>query len=160
MEKDIKHIKEEITRLKTKSTIFIAIDGRSGSGKTTFSQKLKKQIENSVIVHLDIFNLYEPELSIKKVVNEVFKSDRYLNTKCVIVESVFALTKSLRKYYDYKIWIDLPEKVGFERGLKRDVALNGIDNSDKWEKYWLPKERTYFLEDNPVGCADYVVKLD
>lgn len=156
MDNDIKIIKKELHNLKNESTVYIAVDGRSGSGKTTFATKLKKQLKSSEVVHIDKYNLYEPELSCDKLISEVFKSDK--NKKYVIIEGVFSLLKEFRLYYSYKIWIDLPEKVGFERGLKRDIMLNGIDNSDKWRNYWLPKERDYILRDKPKECADYIVR--
>lgn len=157
MDKDIEYIKDKLLSLKPRSTVFIAVDGRSGSGKTTFSNNLKKQLKNSEVIHIDKFNLYEPEMSYKKLIAEVFNVNK--NKKYVIVEGVFSLLKEFRSYYSYKIWIDLPEEIGFERGLKRDIRLNGIDNSDKWKKYWLPKEREYIIKDRPNECADYVVSL-
>ncbi|OGK29522.1 hypothetical protein A3B02_02245 [Candidatus Roizmanbacteria bacterium RIFCSPLOWO2_01_FULL_42_14] len=153
-------IAQEIHKLQTKKPcVIVAIDGRSGSGKSSFAKKLQEFLPESRIVHLDEFDLYEGSPNIQRLIEKVI-SPLITNSKkaeIVILEGVFALREKLLAYYDYKIWVDCPKEIGFERGLKRDIALNGIDNSDRWRDYWLPKEEEYIASENPHAKADVVV---
>ena len=148
-------IVEKIKDLAVKSnTVVVAIDGRSGSGKSSLAQKLLEQLPGSKVVHLDVFDLYERESNIQKVVDEVLKQS---GDGITIVEGIFALSQKLTPYYDLKIWIECPKEVGFKRGLQRDIDLNGVDNSEKWLNYWLPKEDAYIASENPRLKAELVV---
>lgn len=52
----IENIINNISNLSDKKgTVLIAIDGRGGSGKSTLAEKLKKELPNATIVHLDDF---------------------------------------------------------------------------------------------------------
>lgn len=150
---------DRLVSLHKKGTFLIAIDGRSGSGKSVLADAIKEHISNISIVHLDTYDLYDGKLSIQRVIHEVLEPLKKADAerRMVIVEGIFALTSELIPFYDYKIWVECPEKVGFARGLKRDMNLNGIDNSEKWINYWLPKEREYIENERPEKKADYVV---
>lgn len=151
----LEEIIEKINQLRnSKTNVVVAIDGGSGSGKSSLAEGISKQMENSQIVHLDEFDLYQGTTAIDRVITEIFESNR---NELLIVEGIFALDKKLLPYYDLKIWVDCPREVGLERGLKRDLALNGIDNSERWLNYWLPKEDEYIKNQNPSEVADIIV---
>ena len=156
---NIKPIIDEIRKNpKGEKTYLIAIDGRSGSGKSFLANKLKEVIPNVTIVSLDEFDLYEGEISIQKVINRVInplKRDQGHNI--VIIEGIFSLNSKLESHYDLKIWVDCPAQIGYKRGLQRDKDLNGIDNSEKWVNYWLPKEEKYIQTEKPQKRADYII---
>lgn len=158
MKEHIDIVVNNIINLK-QNRVFIGIDGRSGSGKSTFAQEIKNRIVDSTIIHLDSFDLYKSKESFDRVVSEVFDLKENINSKFIIVEGVFALSKAFRKYYSYSIWIELSEKEGFKKGLQRDISMNGIDNSDKWSKYWLPKERKYIIAEKPKRYSNYIIDL-
>ena len=144
-----------------KKTFIVAIDGRSGSGKTSIANALKQNIPNAEIVHLDTYGMYEGIDSIHRVIDDLLDPmKRSEKERFLIVEGIFALTSELIPFYDYKIWVECPEKLGFERGLQRDIKLNGIDNSEKWLTYWLPKEREYISTENPQHKADFIIEGD
>ena len=138
--------------------VLIGVDGRSGAGKSTLAGELAAQLPNATLVHLDDYNLYAGEESIKKVVNEVILPLKKLKPKkVVILEGIFALNKTLINFYDYKIWIDILPEIGFQRGLARDMSMNGINNADKWLNYWLPKEDEYISVEQPQHLADFTI---
>lgn len=141
----------------SKGSIWIGIDGRSGSGKSTISQIISEKLKNVTVVHLDKFDLYESE-NVSKVIDEVIQPLKSKKEKSIIIlEGVFALNSKLVSFYNYKIWIEFPKDLGFERGLKRDINLNDIDNSNKWITYWLPKEDEYINKEKPYQKADYII---
>ncbi len=163
-----------------RKSLIIGIDGVGGAGKTTLSTYLKNNLNHVDVVQMDDF--YLPKLGMPdrvRIIDEVLKpltSDttaRYqvynwsqdsLEQRVsiepggiVIVEGVFSLHSDLISYYDFKIWIDCSPDVGFSRGVARDLARDGIDNSDKWLNIWMPKEKEYHESENPKQYADYIV---
>jgi hypothetical protein len=47
--------------------------------------------------------------------------------------------------------------MGFSRGVARDIARNGVDNTDKWKNVWMPMEEKYRNEQVPGKFADYII---
>ena|SRR3989344_2469844 len=155
LEKAIRKI-SEIS--KDKKTVFVAIDGRSGSGKTSVAKEIASKLNNVELIHLDAFDMYRGKSSSEAVINQIIESNlKKSERRTVILEGIFSLNNLLLPYYDYRIWVDCPREVGFERGLKRDIELNGIDNSEKWKTYWLPKEDKYIKDEQPEKKADVVI---
>lgn len=139
-------------------TYLIAIDGRSGSGKSYLAKKLSEVIPNVTIISLDEFDLYEGDLNIQKVINEVIEPIKHeQGNKITLLEGIFSLNSKLESYYDLKIWVECTAETGYKRGLQRDKELNGIDNSDKWINYWLPKEEEYIQTEKPQKKADFII---
>ncbi len=132
----------------------VAIDGVSGSGKSYLAEQIKKCLPEAEILSLDIFDMYQGELSNEKVIHKILEIG---TGKIVILEGIFALNNKLESYYDYKIWIECPALAGYKRGLKRDIELNGIDNTDKWENVWMPREEKYTREEKPQDKADLII---
>jgi uridine kinase len=163
-----------------KEVILVAIDGVGGSGKTTLAKLLQKAFSPSTIVQLDDF--YSPILQAadlprlkdqvilplrdkKKAKYQVYdwKSEKLSDWHTVspegviIFEGVFALDKQICRYYDIRIWIEYPAELGFERGVARDIAGDGVDNSEKWKKIWMPLEKKYINEQHPMESADFIL---
>jgi len=163
-----------------KKFLIIGIDGVGGSGKTTLAKILQNELNNSVIVQMD--DIYSPQLQasdISRIKNQVFlplKSGKHAKFQIydwkteklsqwrtihpegtLIIEGVYSLDRQIIDYYDIKIWIEYPPELGFERGVKRDINGDGVDNSDKWKKVWMPLEKKYINEQNPKSKADYVI---
>ena len=55
-----------------------------------------------------------------------------------------------------QITYEIPANVGMERGVGRDIARDGVDNSKMWEDIWMPLEEKYRNEQKPDQCADFV----
>lgn len=166
---------------RSKQMVLVAIDGVGGSGKTTLAEKLRKDLENCAIIQMDDF--YSPRTKaadlyrLKRQVLLPLYHDRQAKYQVlewktnrlsdwhilnpggiVIFEGVYSLEKSIRRYYDLKIWVDYPADLGFERGIARDIARDGVDNSDRWKNIWMPLEEKYENEQAPEKAADYIVK--
>ena len=167
---------------KRQKTFLIAIDGFGGSGKSTVAKFLKENLENVTVVEMDDF--YSSELKradfervseqvLKPLINDnVTRYQRY-DWKSgslmewhtiepggiVIVEGVYAMHKDFQDAYDFKIWVDCQQEVGFKRGVERDKVRDGIDNSDKWVQDWMPLEKEYVQSQNPQQNVDYIIKF-
>lgn len=138
--------------------VLIGVDGRSGAGKSTLANELAVHLSNVTIIHLDDYNLYLGKENLEKVVSGVILPLKKLKSKKVlIVEGIFALNKTLINFYKYKIWVDILPEVGFKRGLARDINMNGINNTEKWLNYWLPKEEEYIRVEHPQNSADFII---
>ena len=177
----VKEIIQEIQNLqKTNELILVAIDGVGGAGKSTVASLLHGQIQDSSIIQMDDF--YSPELQRPDVVRlktevliplhshktahyQIFlwKTNTYSNWQTlpaqgvIIFEGIFSLEKDLHEFYDIKVWVDCPAEVGYERGVKRDKEIYHVDNTEKWQKIWMPLEEKYHNEKNPKQCADYII---
>lgn len=171
---------EHIISLKKKNkTLLIAIDGRGGSGKSTLAKYLGQKLSHATIVHLDDFAyplggadrqrlLDQVILPLKK--NKQARYQRYdWNTKklaeqqiiqpggFVIIEGVLTLHDLIVPNYDFKIWIECPAEIGFQRGLSRDKKEYGVDTTKEWIEKWLPEEKKGIAEQKPQKKADYIV---
>jgi|SRR5579885_3209087 len=157
-------------------TLLLAIDGRGGSGKSTLAEKLKQNLQDVTIVHLDDFAypntdrqrlLTQVILPLKE--NKPAKYQRFdWGTKqlaewheiqpggIVIIEGVSTLHDMLYKYFDFKIWIECPAKVGFQRGVQRDKAVYHVDTTKDWLETWMPEEKKYIDEQHPQERADFI----
>ncbi len=155
-------------------TLLVGIDGCGGSGKSTFANKIKKNLPNSEIVRMDDF--YDGEqidwLRVKRQVLGPLSRNQYAEYqvydwhrsklagwkqvnvgKIVIIEGIFSLKKELSEFYDFKIWIDCPRELRFQRGIERD----GEAMKEKWLNDWMPSEDMYVDNENPDKFADLVL---
>ena len=71
----------------------------------------------------------------------------------LVVDGVFALRRELDHHWDYRIWLDVPEDVSLRRGRARDGAVDGAVHRSRY----LPAERIYLADADPVGRADVVI---
>lgn len=169
-----------------KSKLFlVGIDGCGGAGKSTVANKLIQELPNSQLIHIDDFykpKEQRVEVTEQTPVHINFEFDRlkqqvlepltqgnavtYRTTDernkdvkpdgFIIVEGLGTLGAELRNYFNYKIWIDLPESIRRERGIKRDTA----DWTDIWDNEYLPQDARYVKEQQPQKQADWVLKND
>lgn len=179
----ISSIAEKINSLKKEGqTLLVAIDGRGGSGKSTFAHKLQGFLENATIVQLDNFAYPNGGVDRQRVLDQVIlplKSGREAKYQrfdwktqkleewhtivpggIVIIEGVLVLHDSLAKYYDIKIWLECPPAVGFARGVKRDKEEYGVDTTRNWLEEWMPEEKQLIAEQNPQQKADIVIQTE
>lgn len=57
--------------IRNKKNYIVAIDGRSGSGKTTVASEIASKVPNSMVIHTDEFDLYQGASSIDRLIKEV-----------------------------------------------------------------------------------------
>lgn len=163
--------------------LIIAISGFGGSGKSTLAVKLKEQLDDAEIIAADDFiisrckertadwNSYdrprlqkqvlEPALRGEPIRYQVYdwKNDRLgewrttSKSKYLIIEGLSILHPDLRKYYDFKIWVDCPLEIATQRGIRRDREW-GNDHDDLWLNIWMPNELDFMAKYRPDLAAD------
>ncbi len=126
--KEIEIIKQKIKSLlsnKEKDKIIIAIDGMTGSGKTTLSQELIKEYDNAPIFHADDFFLL-PELRKEERLNEPGGNIHYERMKKEVISPLIeGKIGDLIKYKPYNCRI---QNFGEEKILKIN-KINIVEGS-------------------------------
>lgn len=160
---------QNLQKEKGDKPLIIAIDGRGGSGKSTFAEKLTNLIQDSITIEQDKFlefmkgmdtksdswNHRNFELDKQALTKEL---EKHKNKKVIILEGIksFANTQS-----DLKIWLDSSQKDNKQRAKKRDVK--GEVNSDGFEIFWQEFEhhsQKYIEEFKPQKKADLVISTE
>jgi len=159
----------------------VAIDGPAGAGKTTLANRLKENIKEArvEIVHMDdLYDGWQSALTpaLGKVLDinicspvsqgKPFKYRKYdwLESKfgpllefsfpdILILEGVGAGQKTIRKFLDELIWIEISAQVGLQRVLQRDGAY-----LEKEMEIWQMRENFHFAADNTRDCA--TIRID
>lgn len=155
----------------------VVVDGPAGSGKTTFAECLSQALRGATIVHMD--DLYEGWTGLtdalwSRLHNGVLEPlangqpGRYQRYEwaagrfaewqevkpapVVIVEGVGAAHRAVDQWVTLRVWVDAPEKLRLDRGLRRDgAALRG-----HWLR-WLAHEAEHFAADGTRSRADLLV---
>lgn len=164
---------------KVGDTLFIAVDGRGGSGKTTLAALLMKKLDAQLIQTDDfaspdnpinwwplvIEHVFEPIKNGSKTLNYP-RSKRWPNhhpkpvTKVIILEGVSSLRKEFRPYINLGIFVNTPREICLQRGIDRDLGSDtGKSEAEvraMWEK-WAADEDAYIERDHPEEYADMVV---
>jgi uridine kinase len=169
--------------------IIIGIDGFGGSGKSTFATRLKAGLKDAAIIRFDDFiigldvsdedksNFDRDRLEREVLIparaglpiayrqtrlkgNKLGGTIRIPTTKYLIIEGVSCYYPSIEKYYDVKIWIDVPANVARDRGAKRDkrLALTDINfagNTELWDM-WTKTYQQYKDKHRPHERADII----
>ncbi len=71
----------------------------------------------------------------------------------VILEGVSSLRREFRDYYNYKLFLSIPDAVRLERIFRRDPEWK----QEKWLSQWIPWEDNYFNTHDPAGAADLIL---
>ena len=156
---------------KQKQLVFVAIDGRGGSGKTTCALLIKHIFRDAEIITTDDFlnrNIHRIDIrQLEKVILKPLSkgiSTKYLEFDgknrnerfikpigIIIVEGVYSNHSSLRKYFDLTIWIETGE-------IKKRVIIRDGFYDAEWDKYYRPAENKYIKEDSPKERADFIIQ--
>ncbi len=77
----------------------------------------------------------------------------------LIVDSVFAFRPEYDRYWDYRIWLDIPEELSVERGVARDTEMEGgAEAAERLHRErYLASELIYIAEVNPRSKADVII---
>jgi len=164
--------------VETARPTLIAIDGRSGSGKSTFATSLAQHLaESSPVAILRLEDLYHgwhgladaqllyteflPALIAGQTVayptwdwaaDAVGAERSFTPTNILIIEGVGALNDQAREYIDFGIWLEAPEDFRRERALARD----GQTYRPFWST-WAEQEQAYLRSNTPASNADLQV---
>ena len=164
--------------METARPTFIAIDGRSGSGKSTFASDLAQRLSaTSPVAVLRLEDLYHgwrglghacelynqllPALARGEQVayptwdwaaDCLGEQQIFSPGRIVIIEGVGALNDQAASFIDVGIWLDAPEDLRRERALARD----GQTYTPFWST-WADQENDYLAANSPEHHADLVI---
>mgnify|MGYP000880625050 CR=1 FL=1 len=173
----------------SRDKINIAIDGMSGSGKTTFSNILRK-LHDSNVFHMDDFFL-RPELITKERLNEIGGNVDYLRFKQEVIKGILSNEQFTYQIYDCKSQTlkdsttIQPKKINIIEGVysmhptlidyydlklfmytddktqsKRLLKRSGPLLYKRFINEWIPKESQYFNEMKIKEQSDIVIKIN
>ncbi|MEY2849904.1 MAG: hypothetical protein RI885_2571 [Actinomycetota bacterium] len=162
--------------LPTDRPAIVAIDGRSGSGKTTVAESLVGRWEGSVLLRLDDVypgwdGLRRGSDLVRRNALEPLKAGRggvwtqwdwaadvagpehpIPAASWLIVEGCGVLSRRARPLLDLAVWIELDAQTREARALARDGDLY----APHWDR-WAAQEEAFIAEEGPVGLADLVI---
>jgi uridine kinase len=163
-------------------TPIILIDGRAGSGKSTFAKSLQQQLfrdgESAPrVIHMDnIFEGWEglslgSDYLVRFILNPLsrretaswqdwswVKNERsswreFSGGTPMIVEGCGSLTERSKEHADVSIWLEASEETRRERWLNRERHLDKFD-------FWAAQELDFYAREKSQSLADLVVKTD
>lgn len=156
------------------TTRVIAIDGRSGSGKTSLALDLADRL-GAPILHLERIypgwhGLAETPAIVRALLADLaigelgrapqwdWEADRpgspltLRPTAELIIEGVGSGARALRPFLSHLTWLDAPASVRRERALARDGATY-----EPWWDTWARQEESYLAAEWPQQAADVVI---
>lgn len=160
----------------TSGLTLVGVDGRSGSGKTTFADKLSELAADVAIVRTDDIAWHHSFFSWSPLLVDCilvplrekgpplrFRPDAWrergragaiavaANASIVVVEGVGACNRAVAPLLDVCIWIEADRDVAARR-----VAARGVD-SPEFIADWAAQEEAFLAEHEPWTYADLVV---
>lgn len=161
-------------KAKKQKKYVVAIDGRGGSGKSTFSKKLHSILEHSELIELDAYqidsaDIFCPEnvainfdikfenrqFNIEHINQKILESRHHI----ILLEGCFSFRNLNSIKLDYTIWVEVNKEIAKER-------LNNREKTERTEiapeiielctqKYQEAEDR-YIKNFNPQNKADYI----
>jgi len=161
------------------ATRVLAIDGRSGAGKTTLALALAASLDAPVVSLEDLYGGWDGlEHGVTLLASAVLRPlaegaaahvPRYdwdvgawatpwtlEPTECLIVEGAGAGARVLAPYTSVLVWVELASARRRERALARDgERLYG----PHWQR-WAAQEDDYVAREHPIDRADLVIDAE
>ncbi|RLV55211.1 dephospho-CoA kinase [Aeromicrobium phragmitis] len=153
----------------------VAVDGRSGAGKSWFAERLARRLAAPVFSLEDIYPGWRGLEATVPLVRDVlaalavdefgrvprwdWEHDRPGDSIVVspaptlIVEGVGAGATPLRPFLSLLVWLEAPDDVRKERALARDGKTFA-----PWWDVWAEQERAHFSREMTAGAADLVIR--
>jgi uridine kinase len=76
----------------------------------------------------------------------------------LIVDSVFAFRPEYNDLLDYRIWLEVDAAVSLDRGIARDVEMEGLQEATRVHRdRYHAAVRIYLTEVDPLALADLVI---
>ena len=178
-------ILEKLKEHKNDTPFLIVIDGKSASGKTTFSTQF-----NIPVIHTDDF--YRPrdregKLALRKYsgnfdlerfkkevsshitdkngfsygvfdcASGVIKSHKSIpSSNAYIIDGAYAMHPELGIKPDLSFFFTISDN----EQKKRIIARNGNSAYEKFKQIWIPAEEEYFVHFNIENLTDYIVTTE
>jgi uridine kinase len=163
-------------------TPIILIDGRAGSGKSTFSEALQQQLfrdgESAPrVIHMDnIFEGWEglslgSDYMVRFILQPLARQEtaswqdwswvknqrsswrEFSGGTPLIVEGCGSLTERSKEHADISIWLEASEETRRERWIQRERHLEKFD-------FWAAQELDFYAREKSQSLADLVFKTD
>ena len=180
----IKEISSRVLELidRGNQTPIVLIDGRAGSGKSTFAESLQQQLfrdgESAPrVIHMD--NIFEgwdglalgsdylvrfilQPLSRREtaswqdwswVKNQRSSWREFSGETPLIVEGCGSLTERTKEHADISIWLEASEETRRARWIQRERHLDKFD-------FWAAQELDFYAREKSQSLADLVIKTD
>lgn len=155
----IKRFGGEIMSKKPK---IIVIGAVSGGGKTTITERLAHELQNSKVLYFDSYKFNNCPADICKWIDDGADYDEWVltplitdiqyllhnsNLDYVIVDYPFAyLNSEMREWIDVTIFIDTPLDIAMARRILRDFKEDTISEIHSDLKHYLTHARKAYLE--------------
>ena len=163
-------------------TPIVLIDGRAGSGKSTFAEALQQQLfrdgESAPrVIHMDnIFEGWEglalgSDYMVRFILQPLARRETaswqdwsWVNNQRsswrefsggtpLIVEGCGSLTERSKEHADISIWLEASEETRRERWIQRERHLEKFD-------FWAAQELDFYAREKSQSLADLVIKTD
>jgi uridine kinase len=163
-------------------TPIILIDGKAGSGKSTFAEKLQQQLfrdgESAPrVIHMDnIFEGWEglslgSDYLVRFILNPLARKEtaswqdwswvknernswrEFSGGTPLIIEGCGALTERSKEHAYLSLWLEASEQTRRERWLTRERHLDKFD-------FWAAQELDFYAREKSQSLADLVVATD
>jgi uridine kinase len=163
-------------------TPIILIDGRAGSGKSTFAEALQQQLfrdgESAPrVIHMD--NIFEgwdglalgSDYLVRFILQPLARREtaswqdwswvknqrsswrEFSGGTPLIVEGCGSLTERSKEHADISIWLEASEETRRERWIQRERHLEKFD-------FWAAQELDFYAREKSQSLADLVLKSD
>ncbi len=163
-------------------TPIVLIDGRAGSGKSTFAEKLQQQLfregESAPrVIHMD--NIYEgweglslgSDYLFRFILNPLARKEtaswqdwswvrnersswrEFSGGTPLIVEGCGALSERSKEHAYISLWLEASEEVRRQRWLERERHLDKFD-------FWAAQELDFYARKKSKSLADLVIQTD
>jgi uridine kinase len=163
-------------------TPIVLIDGRAGSGKSTFAEKLQQQLfrdgESAPrVIHMDnIFEGWEglslgSDYLVRFILNPLARKEtaswqdwswvrnersswrEFSGGTPLIVEGCGALTERSKEHAYLSLWLEASEETRRQRWLERERHLDKFD-------FWAAQELDFYAREKSKSLADLVIETD
>jgi uridine kinase len=163
-------------------TPIVLIDGRAGSGKSTFAEAMQQQLfrdgESAPrVIHMD--NIFEgwdglalgSDYMVRFILQPLARQEtaswqdwswvknqrsswrEFSGGTPLIVEGCGSLTERSKEHGDISIWLEASEEVRRARWLTRERHLDKFD-------FWAAQELDFYAREKSQSLADLVLKTD
>ncbi|CAN1489230.1 hypothetical protein MCEMIE24B_00155 [Microbacteriaceae bacterium] len=163
-------------------TPVVLIDGRAGSGKSTFAESLQQQLfrdgESAPrVIHMD--NIFEgwdglalgSDYMVRFILQPLARREtaswqdwswvknqrsswrEFSGGTPLIVEGCGSLTERSKEHADISIWLEASEETRRERWIQRERHLEKFD-------FWAAQELDFYAREKSQSLADLVIKTD
>ncbi|HUW77284.1 MAG TPA: AAA family ATPase [Candidatus Nanopelagicaceae bacterium] len=174
----IDHLSAEIAKLPRDPYLRVAVDGRDGSGKTTFADQLATALlgRGQAVIRATIDDFHHPSAirysrgkdngSYRRGVFDLFADSPHLQPlekavtgSILLIDGIFLHRPELIRWWNYSIWLEVKPEVSFSRMKIRD-GIASADPMARTNIRYHQGQQIYIDEVRPQQQATRVVDND